>query len=190
MATSSSHEVTQLLLAWSNGDESALDKLAPLVHNELHRIASRYIHQERPGHILQTTALIHEAYIQLISQKTRRWENRSHFYGVAAKAMRRILVNYARSQNRFKRGGEARKVSLDEAAIVTAQPSTDLIALDEALKALEQINPRQSTIVELRFFGGLSIEEAAEVLKLSTATVRGDWTIAKAWLHREISSGP
>jgi RNA polymerase sigma factor (TIGR02999 family) len=189
--THPSHEVTQLLADWSGGDESALERLTPLVYEELRRIAARQMRRERVGHTLQTTALVHEAYLQLVGQKGTRWENRSHFYGVAASAMRRILVDYARQHNREKRGGQARKVALDEAAAVTAEPAIDLLALDEALDGLSKIDTRKARMVELRYFGGLSVDETAEVLRVSPATVLHDWTLAKAWLRRAMSgTGP
>lgn len=184
--TSSTGELTQLLVDWSNGDDLALDKLTPLVYRELHQMANRYMNRERDGHTLQTTALVNEAYLRLIDQKNMRWQNRAHFYGVAAKVMRRILVDHARHHYRAKRGGGTRRVALDEAAILTADPAADMIALDEALNQLATIHLRKSQVVELRFFGGLTIEETAEVLKVAPATVMHDWTLAKAWLHREL----
>ncbi|HKR58684.1 MAG TPA: sigma-70 family RNA polymerase sigma factor [Pyrinomonadaceae bacterium] len=186
MTTPSSHEVTQLLMAWSNGDQAALEQLTPLVHRELHRLAKGYMHQERRGHLLQTTALINEAYLRLIDWKDARWQNRAHFYGVAAQLMRRILVDFARARQQDKRGGGACQVSLDEAAAVSVEQTAEFIALDEALDQLATIDPRKSRIVELRFFGGLSEEETAEVLKVSPRTVRREWSLARAWLHREL----
>ena len=163
-----SQEITQLLLAWNEGDDQALDRLMPLVHDELHRLAHRYMAGERPGHPLQTTALVNEAYLRLIDSSRVRWQNRAHFFAVSAQLMRRILVDVARARNKLKRGGDAIQVSLDEAmAIIASEPSADLIALDEALKTLAAFDERKSKVVELRFFGGLSVEETAEVLKVS-----------------------
>jgi RNA polymerase sigma factor (TIGR02999 family) len=179
--------ITQLLVAWSNGNQSALDELLPLVEKELHNLASHYMRRERPGHTLQTTALVHEAYLRLVDQKEVRWQNRAHFFGIAARIMRRILLNHARDQKRLKRGGGAFQVSLSEAAVISAEKSAELLALDEALSRLANIDERKSRVVELRYFGGLSIEETAEVLKIGTATVMRDWNMAKAWLMREIS---
>jgi RNA polymerase sigma factor (TIGR02999 family) len=189
MTTSSEKEVTRLLIAWSNGDQAALEQLTPLVYSELHRLAHRYLGRERKGHTLQTTALVHEAYIRLIDQKEVRWQNRAHFFAIAAQMMRRILVDYARARNYAKRGGGAQRVSLDEAMEVSDERAADVIALDEALVALAELDQRKSRIIELRFFGGLSIEETAEVLDVSPGTVMRDWTFAKAWLQREIDKG-
>lgn len=186
MATHSTKEITQLLVAWGDGDESALTDLAPLVYEELHRLAHHYMSGERPGHTLQTTALVNEAYVRLIDWKNVRWQNRAHFFAVSAQLMRRILVDFARARGYDKRGGGARPVTLDEAAVVANDTGTDMVALDEALNALAELDDRQSRVVELRFFGGLSIEETAEVLKVSAATVRRDWSLARAWLHREL----
>jgi len=186
MTAPSAHDVTQLLAAWSDGDPAALERLTPLVYRELHRLAKGYIHQERPGHVLQTTALINEAYLRLIDWKDVRWQNRAHFFGVAAQLMRRILVDFARARQQAKRGGAARQVSLDEAAAVAVGRGTELIALDEALQQLSAIDPRRGRMVELRFFGGLSEEETAEVLRVSPRTVRREWSLARAWLHREL----
>ena len=186
MTAPSAHDVTQLLAAWSDGDPAALERLTPLVYRELHRLAKGYIHQERPGHVLQTTALINEAYLRLIDWKDVRWQNRAHFFGVAAQLMRRILVDFARARQQAKRGGAARQVSLDEAAAVAVGRGTELIALDEALQQLSAIDPRRGRMVELRFFGGLSEEETAEVLRVSPRTVRREWRLARAWLHREL----
>ncbi len=182
-------DVTQLLLKWSDGDREALDQLMPLVYTELRRLADRYLRRERPGHTLQATALVHEAYVQLVDQRNVRWQNRAHFFGVAANLMRQILVQYARSHHAAKRGGSGYKLSLDEAAGVSKEPDVDLVALDDALNTLAAIDPQQSRIVELRFFGGLTIEETAQVLGISPATVKREWTVAKAWLHSEISKG-
>ncbi len=183
-----SQEITQLLLAWNGGDEQALDRLMPLVQDELHRLAHRYMAGERAGHPLQTTALINEAYLRLIDSSRVRWQNRSHFFAVSAQLMRRILVDVARARNKRKRGGDVVQVSLDEAMVVTREPGTDLIALDDALTTLATFDERKSRIIELRFFGGLSVEETAEVLKVSAATVLRDWGLAKAWLLRELQT--
>jgi RNA polymerase sigma factor (TIGR02999 family) len=187
MTTPSPKEVTQLLLAWSQGDRSALDQLIPLVHEELHRLAHRYMGHERPGHTLQTTALVNEAYLRLIDASQVRWQNRAHFFAVSAQVMRRILVDFARAHRNLKRGGYARRVTLDETLLVPQEPDADLVALDDALTALAAIDQRQAQAVELRFFGGLSVEETAEVLKVSPETVHRDWRVAKAWLLRELS---
>lgn len=182
-------EVTQLLIAWSNGDQAALDQLMPLVYGELRRMAKRYMAGQSPEHTLQTTALIHEAYLKLVGHKEKQWQNRLHFFGVAAQAMRCILVDYARSRHAAKRGGETRAISLDEAAMVTEDQTAELVALDDALNRLAEVSPRQSRLVELRYFGGLSVEETAEVLKVSAETVTRDWRMAKAWLLRELQQG-
>ena len=187
--TPSTHEITQLLVAWNNGDAVALDQLMPLVHRELPRIARRYMAAERPGHILQTTALINEAYLRLIDWKNVEWQNRAHFFGLAAQVMRHILVDFARAQAREKRGGGGLQVSLSEAANIDEAQSADLVALDDALRTLEKLDPRQARVVELRFFAGLSLEETAEALKVSVGTVRRDWSLAEAWLYRELSEG-
>jgi RNA polymerase sigma factor (TIGR02999 family) len=179
--------VTQLLIGWSKGDKEALDKLVPLVYDELRRQAARYLRRERVGHTLQTTALIHEAYLRLIDQKNVHWQNRAHFFGIAAQLMRRILVDHARTKKRAKRGGSDVRVSLSEATLQTQGQDLDIVALDEALERLAEIDEQQSRIVELRFFSGLTVEETAEVLSISTATVKRDWSMAKAWLHREVS---
>lgn len=181
--------ITQLLIAWGNGDEKAMDNLAPLVHNELHRVAARCMAGERPGHILQTTALVNEANLRLVDWKNVQWQNRAHFFAMAAQIMRHILVDEARNRHRAKRGGEALEVTLSEAAEVSVERMSDMVALDDALKTLETLDPRQSKVVELRFFGGLSLEETAEVLRVSVGTVRRDWSLAQAWLHRELSRG-
>ena len=185
----STHEITQLLVAWNNGDAVALDRLMPLVHKELHRIARRYMAAERPGHILQTTALINEAYLRLIDWKNVEWQNRAHFFGLAAQVMRHVLVDFARAQAREKRGGGVLQVSLSEAAGIDREESADLVALDDALQALEKLDARQARVVELRFFAGLSLEETAEALRVSVGTVRRDWSLAEAWLYRELSEG-
>jgi RNA polymerase sigma factor (TIGR02999 family) len=186
MATRSAHEVTELLQAWSAGDREALERLTPIVHAELHRIAKRYISKERPGHTLQATALVNEAYLRLIDWKNVRWQNRAHFFGVSAQLMRRILVDFARRRPHLK-NMEIRHVALDEAFVVPAQRDADLVALDEALTALALIDERKARIVELRFFGGLSFEEAAEVLNLSKITIVREWNKAKVWLFRELN---
>jgi len=178
--------VTQLLIAWSNGDQVARDELMPLVYEELHRLAHRYMNHERPGHTLQTSALVNEAFIKLIDQTDVDWQNRAHFFGLAAQMMRRILVDHARSRQYLKRGGGAQRVSFDEALIVSQERVDEVVALDDALKDLAQFDQRKSQIVELRFFGGLSIEETAELLKVSPGTVMRDWTLAKAWLRKQI----
>ena len=180
-------EVTQLLKDWSGGDEGALGKLIPLVQPELHRLAHHYMSRERAGHTLQTTALLNEAYLQLVDDPKRNWQNRTHFMAAAAQLMRRVIVDYAREHRSLKRGGGALKVSLDEAALVTEKQSEELLALDEALERLEVQDPRKSQIVELRYFGGLTVEETAEFLKLSHRTVKREWRMAKAWLYRALS---
>jgi RNA polymerase sigma factor (TIGR02999 family) len=180
-------EITQLLVAWSEGDESALDRLAPLIDSELHRLAHRYMSRERPGHLLQTSALVNEAYVRLIDWKNVRWQNRAHFFGVAAQMMRRILVDFARDKQYLKRGGGTLQVSLGKAASFVMQRGTDLVALDEALTALAQIDPRKVRVVEMRFFAGLSVEEIADVLNVSKETVMRDWRLAKVWLLRELA---
>ncbi len=187
MATRSPKEITRLLVAWGDGDQAALDELTPLVHEELHRLAHHYMGGERTGHTLQTTALVNEAYIRLIDWKNVRWQSRAHFFAVSAQLMRRILVDFARARGYQKRGGGMLAVSLDEAAFVSEDKGADLVALDEALVTLATLDPRQSKVVELRFFGGLSNEETAEVLQVSSGTVRRDWSLARAWLHRELS---
>jgi RNA polymerase sigma factor (TIGR02999 family) len=179
--------VTQLLVSWSGGDEAALEALTPLVHAELRRVAARFMAGERPGHILQATALVNEAYLRLIDWKDVRWQNRAHFFAVAAQIMRRILVDTARTRDRTKRGGGQLHVSLSQAADLSAAPPVDLVALDDALKSLEALNARQSRVVELRFFGGLNLDEVAHVLDVSVGTVRRDWSLAQAWLFRELS---
>jgi RNA polymerase sigma factor (TIGR02999 family) len=183
-----SEQITLLLKEWGDGNEAVLDRLMPQVYDELRRQASRYLRKERPGHTLQTTALIHEAYIKLIGQDHVEWQSRSHFFAIASQAMRRILVDHARTRHREKRGGPGENLPLDDAYMVgTPEKSVDLIALDEALVRLESLDRRQAKVVELRYFSGLSNDEAAEVLGVSNATVRNDWTMAKAWLHGQIS---
>src|SRR5262249_13290152 len=189
MAMPSAHEVTDLLLAWSNGDQDALDKLTPLVYQELHRLAEHYMKDERPDHILQTTALVNEVYLRLIDWKNVRWKARAHFCGVSARLMRHILVKFARNRLAAKRGGDGLQVSLSEAANMTSARNLDLVALDDALNALAALDPRQSQVIEMRFFGGLSIEETAEALKVSPRSVRRDWSLAQAWLRRELKRG-
>ncbi|MBL8167869.1 MAG: sigma-70 family RNA polymerase sigma factor [Acidobacteria bacterium] len=182
------HEVTELLLAWRSGDQGALEKLTPLVYDELHRLATRYMRRENPGHTLQTSALVNEAFVHLIDQQQIQWQNRAHFFGVAANLMRHILLDHARAYARAKRGGGAIQVSLDEAAIVSEERAAELIALDDALTALAAFDERKCRLVELRFFGGLSNEEVAEVMQMSLRTVEREWRKAKAWLQRAISN--
>lgn len=189
MTRAAPEEVSQLLKEWSDGDEAALDKVMPIVYQELRRLAHHYMRRERPGHTLQTTALVNEAYMRLADYKKMRWQSRAHFFAVAAQVMRRILVEQARSKNFAKRGGGAQKISLDETAVISPGRSTEVIAVDDALTELESWDPRKGKIVELRFFGGLSIEETAEVLKVSPTTVQREWRSAKAWLYRAISEG-
>src|SRR2546423_11890468 len=184
--TPATHEVTKLLKAWSDGDESALDKLMPLVYDELHRLARQHMRREKPGHMLQTSALVNEAYLRLVDAAQVRWQNRAHFFGIAARLMRRILVDDARRRHFDKRGGRMIQVPLDEAMSVPQEQAANLMALDDALKTLAAIDPRQSEIVELRFFGGMSIEETAEFLQVSPGTVARDWTFARAWLRKEM----
>jgi RNA polymerase sigma-70 factor (ECF subfamily) len=186
MPTPSPQDVTQLLLAWSQGEHTALEKLTPLVYKELHRLARRYMRGERSDHTLQTTALVNEAYLRLIDCSKVRWQNRAHFLAISAQVMRRVLVDMARSRNYQKRGGEAEKLPLDDALAVSDERSTDLVVLDDALSALAAVDPRKSQVVELRFFGGLSSQETAEVLKVSPDTVLRDWKLAKVWLLREM----
>jgi len=188
MLTHSPKEITGLLVAWGAGDESALAALTPLVYEELHRLAHRHMGGERPGHSLQTTALVNEAYVRLIDWKNVRWQSRAHFFAVSAQLMRRILVDFARSRGYRKRGGGVQAVTLGDAAVVSDDKGADMVALDEALTSLAKLDARQSRVVELRFFGGLSLEETAEVLRVSTGTVRRDWSLARAWLHRELSN--
>jgi len=181
------HEVTQLLLAWSAGDRAALDRLMPLVYDELHRLAKSYMHRERAGQTLQTTALIHEVYLRLIDASQVQWQDRAHFFGVAARAMRQVLVAASRERGRQKRGGGALQVSLDDSLVVSPEPNDDLVALDEALQALAEFDARKSQVVELRFFGGLSVEETAEALGVSVETVHRDWRLARSWLLRKLN---
>jgi RNA polymerase sigma-70 factor (ECF subfamily) len=184
---SSPHSVTALLLDWSNGNKESLDKLIPVVYHELRRQAARHLRRERREHTLQTTALIHEAYLRLVDQKNVRWQNRAHFFGIAAKLMRQILVDHARKHDAAKRGGMDIKLSLEEAMVMSEGPDMNLVALDEALTRLATIDPRKGRTVELRYFGGLSMEETAEVLGVSLATAKHDWSMAKAWLRLELS---
>jgi RNA polymerase sigma factor (TIGR02999 family) len=179
--------VTQLLVRWSDGDETALESLMPLVYGELRRLANNYLRSERPGHTLQPTALVNEAYLRLVDQKNSRWQNRAHFYGIAAKLMRRILVDHARLKHAEKRGGaDQQRLSITSAEGLTAKADFDVLALHEALEELAALDPQQSRIVELKFFGGLSIEETAEVMRLGHATVERDWKMARAWLRRKL----
>lgn len=187
MTVPSTPEVTEMLVAWSNGDKSALERLIPLVHDELRRLAHRYMNREGPGHMLQTTALVNEAYLRLVDSSHVRWQNRAHFFAVSAQLMRRILVDFARSRNYLKRGGNAVQVSLDKVLAISPEQDPDLVVLDEALTALAAIDERKARVIELRFFGGLNIEETAEVLKVSPDTVMRDWRLAKVWLLRELS---
>ena len=182
-------DITALLVDWNNGDKSAIERLLPLVERELHRLAHSYMRRENPDHTLQTTALINETYLRLIDQRKVQWQNRAHFFGIAAQIMRRILLNYARDQNRKKRGGRAIHVSLSEAMVMPAEKDRELIALNDALTRLEAIDERKSKVVELRYFGGLTVPEVAEVLKVSEITVMRDWAFAKAWLLREMQNG-
>lgn len=182
----SPHEITQLLADWSNGNQTALDKLYPLVYDELHKMARRYMNRERPGHTLQTTALINEAYVRLVDQKHVHWQNRAHFFAISAQIMRRILIDHARREHYAKRGGGAQKISLDEVAMVAVERASSLLLLDEALTRLGEIDSRRSQVVELRYFGGLNNEEIAGVLKISENTVTRDWNMARAWLYQEL----
>jgi RNA polymerase sigma factor (TIGR02999 family) len=184
----SAEGITQLLIDWGAGDQSALEKLMPLVYGELRRLASNYLRRERAEHTLQPTALVNEAYLKLVDQKNAKWQNRAHFFGISAQLMRRILVDHARQHQAVKRGGvEQRRISITSAEKAAAQPEVDLLALNEALDELANMDPQQSRIVELKFFGGLSIEEIAEVLGIGHATVERDWKLARAWLRRQLS---
>lgn len=180
------HQVTELLRQWRSGDQEALEKLTPLVYDELHRLAHQYLSRERPGHTLQTTALVNEAYLQLVGQKDVDWESRAHFFAVSAQVMRHILVDYARQHASAKRGGEYQRIELEDEGILPLQRASEIVALDEALLALHEIHPRRCQVVELRYFGGLNNEEASEVLQVSAATIERDWRFAKAWLYREL----
>ena len=183
----STHEVTQLLQAWRSGDDRALEQLIPLVYNELHRLSRRYMAAEQSGHTLQTTALVHEVYLRLVDAKSIDWQNRAHFYAICASLMRRILIDFARTRNYQKRGPDFAHIQLDEAATVSAVVGSELLAVDEALKQLAAVDARKSEVVELRFFGGLTVEEIAAALQVSPVTVMRDWKLAKAWLLRELS---
>jgi RNA polymerase sigma factor (TIGR02999 family) len=189
MALRTNHDVTQLLKAWTAGDERALEKLAPMVYRELHRVAQRCVAGQRPGHPLQTTELVNEAYLRLVDCGQMNWQDRAHFFAMSAQLMRRILIDFARSRGYQKRGGGVLPLSLDDAPTVGIEPDKNLIALDDALKELAAVDSRKSKVVELRFFGGLSIKETAEVLKVSVETVVRDWRLAKVWLVRELSEG-
>jgi RNA polymerase sigma-70 factor (ECF subfamily) len=186
MAAPSAQHVTRLMLDWSQGKDAALEELLTLVHQELRRLARRYMFGERPGHTLQTTALVNEAYLRLVNSRQVNWQNRAHFFAISAQLMRQILVDYARARRSQKRGGGIPRVTLDEALMGSQEMGHDLVALDDALKALTELDPRKGKVVELRFFGGLSVEETAEVLKVSPDTVLRDWRLAKAWLAREM----
>ena len=186
--TSREGDVSTLLRAWSEGDQRALDQLAPIVYDELRRLAGHYLIRERTGHSLQATALVHEAYLRLVDYRRMRWENRAHFFAVSAQLMRRILVDHARRHN-LKRGGGVQHVDLEETAVVGSGRAENLVVLDDALQALARIDPRKARVVELRFFGGLSVEETGEVLKVSPVTVMRDWSTARAWLYREMTGG-
>ena len=181
------HEITQLLIAWSGGDRHALDELYPLVYDELHRLARRYLSKEKKGHTLQTTALINEAYVRLVAQKNTNWANRSHFFAISAQIMRRILIDHARSHAYQKRGGHQQRVSLDETATLETRGAAELVRLDDALTTLAEIDPRRSRVVELRYFGGLNNDEIAEALQISPNTVTRDWNMARAWLHQQLA---
>jgi RNA polymerase sigma factor (TIGR02999 family) len=183
-------QITKLLQGWQAGDRKALDALLPLVYNELRRLAHRHLRNERPDHTLQSTALVHEVYFRLVGQDLPEWEGRAHFFAIAARIMRQILVDYARRHRASKRGGGVCMLTLDDAVAVPRRKDVDVVALDDALNTLAEIDPRQSRVVELRFFAGLSLEETSEVMGIATATVQRDWTAARAWLHREISRGP
>lgn len=187
MKKTSPQQITQLLIAWGNGDKAALEDLLPLVYDELHRLARQYMRHERPGNTLQTSALVNEAYVRLVDQKNVKWQDRAHFFAIAAQLMRRILVDHARKRSSQKRAGGAQRVTLDEALVVSDERAAEVVALDDALVSLADIDERKSRIVELRFFAGLSIEETAEVLAVSPGTVMRDWTLAKAWLRRAIA---
>ena len=186
MSNLSQQELTQLLIDWSNGDQAAIDKLMPLVYEELRRLARHYMRRERPGHTLQTSALINEAYMRLVDQQNISWKNRAHFFGISARLMRQILVDHARAHNNAKRGGDQQKVPLDDIASLSKNRAYEIVALDDALQSLSTIDPQQTKIVELRFFGGLTIEETAEVLGISHATVEREWSMARAWLRKEM----
>lgn len=186
MTTLSPQGVTELLLEWQQGDSGALDKLTPLVYDELRRIAHRYVQRERDGHTLETTALVNEAYLRLVGGQQIEWQNRAHFFAVTAQVMRHVLIDHARRRHYAKRGGEAQQVSLEDASVMSHQRAAELVALDEALEELAKLDPRKGRVVELRYFGGLSLEETADVLEVSPMTVRRDWRAAKAWLYRAL----
>lgn len=186
---SAPQDITELLICWNKGDQTALEKLMPLVERELHRLAHIYMRREHTGHTLQTTALINETFLRLVDQTRVKWQNRAHFFGIAAKIMRRVLINYARDRHRDKRGGHAVQISLSEVVLVSNEKSLELIALDEALDRLALVDERKSRVVELRYFGGMSVDETAEVLGVSTVTVNRDWALARAWLSREVRHG-
>jgi RNA polymerase sigma factor (TIGR02999 family) len=190
ISPTTSAEVTNLLIQWGNGDAQALDKLMPLVYEELRTLARQHLRREHPGQTLQTADLVHEAYLKLVNQRRVRWQNRAHFYAIAAQLMRRILVDRARMRKRAKRGGGAAQVSLSQETLMAPEPSFDFVAFDEALEELARIDPRKAKIVELRFFGGLSVDETAEFLDISAATVMRDWRMAKAWLHKALNPEP
>jgi len=180
------HQVTQLLRAWGEGEQSALNELVPLVYQEMHRLAQRYMSQERSGHTLQTSALVNEAYLRLVDTTQANWQNRAHFYAICAQVMRRILVDWARTRQALKRGGAAQPLEFMESLAAAGEPGQDLVALDDALQDLSALDPRKGKVVELRFFGGLSVEETAQALKVSCDTVMRDWKFAKSWLRREL----
>jgi RNA polymerase sigma-70 factor (ECF subfamily) len=182
-------DVSTLLRAWSDGDRGALERLTPIVYDELHRLARQYMRGERPGHSLQSTALVNEAYMRLVDYKRMQWQDRAHFFAVSAQLMRRILVEHARRRHNLKRGGGVPHVSFEESAVVDVGRTADLVALDDAMNALARFDPRKAQVVEMRFFGGLSVEETAEVLKVSPVTVMRDWSTAKTWLYRELTGG-
>lgn len=188
MTSPSTHHVTKLLQAWSDGDEAALEELTPLVYRELHRLAKRYMARERGGHTLQTSALVNEAFMRLTDWKNVEWRNRAHFFAMSARMMRHILVDFARSKRVAKRGGAAAIVPIDEALATATDPREDLVALDDALQRLATLDERQSRVVELRFFGGLTLDEIADVLDVSVGTVRRDWSLARAWLYRDLAA--
>lgn len=190
MDESAQLQITQMLLDWSDGDQAALERVTPLVYGELHRLAHHYMNRERAGHTLQTSALVNEAYLRLVDQRNVKWNNRAHFFAIAAQMMRRILVDYARSQRYAKRGAGAVRVSLTQAELVSNEPTAEVTALDEALTKLESIDPQQARVVELRFFGGLTIKETAEAMGISVDLVKREWSTARAWLYREMSSSP
>src|SRR5437588_5120460 len=191
MATASPHEITQLLVNWGDGDQAALDKLMPLVYNELHRLAHHYMRRERPGHTMQTTALVNEAYLKLVDQRNVDWQNRAHFFAIAAQVMRRILLDDARRRRRAKRGAGVVPAPMDDVVVAAPDPGLDpidVLAIDRALQELDQLDPDQAKIVELRFFGGLTVEETGAVLGISPATVKREWAIAKGWLYRAMTA--